>query len=257
MKINLLKDYPYFYETHMHTNQGSACGQNTGYEMAKACCEFGYAGAFVTDHNWGGNTCISRELPWDEWMRQYAKGYEDAKRFGDENDFDVFFGMETGYRGTEFLIYGLSPEEFINIPAIRTCSIEEQYSIVKEAGGMVSQAHPYRVEPYIPEVRTFPDYADAIEAYNATHSSPLSQSHNIADWNDDAMKLALDNNKPITAGSDTHSTILFGGGMAFKKRLKDSRDFCRAVLENEDYIISDGVYWRDKKGQIIASLEIR
>lgn len=257
MKINLQEGYPFFYETHMHTNQGSACGRNTGYEMAKACKELGYTGVFITDHNWGGNTCISRELPWEEWMRQYATGYRDAKRFGDDNDLDVFFGMETGFTGTEFLIYGLSPEDFIAIPKLRVCSIEEQYELVKNAGGMVSQAHPYRVEPYIPEVRNFPDYVDAFEAYNATHSSPLSVSHNVAEWNDEAMKLALLHNKPITAGSDTHSTKLFGGGMAFKRRLRDSKDFCDAVLNNEDYIVSDGQYWRDKKGQILAGLEIR
>ncbi len=256
MKINLREDYPFFYETHMHTNQGSACGNNTGYDMARACKKFGYTGVFITDHNWGGNTCVSRELPWKEWMETYATGYQDAKRYGDENDLDVFFGMETGFQGTEFLIYGLTPEDFINIPEIRTCTIEEQYSIIKKAGGMVSQAHPYRVEPYIPEVRCFPQYADAIEAYNATHSSPLSVSHNVAEWNDAAIKLALDNQKPITAGSDIHSTKLFGGGMAFKRRLKDAKDFCSAVLNNEDYIISDGQYWRDKKGQIIAGIEL-
>ena len=162
MKIILREDYPYFYETHMHTNQGSACGNNTGYEMAEACKNFGYTGAFITDHNWGGNTCVSRELPWEDWMTKYATGYRDAKRFGDANDFDVFFGMETGYQGTEFLILGLDVEWFINTPALRTSTIEEQYDLVHSSGGFVSQAHPYRVEPYIPEVRVFPEYADAI-----------------------------------------------------------------------------------------------
>ena len=93
MKINLQEGYPFFYETHMHTKLGSACGSNTGYEMAEACKELGYTGVFITDHNWGGNTCISRELPWEEWMQQYSAGYRDAKRFGDANGLDVFFGM--------------------------------------------------------------------------------------------------------------------------------------------------------------------
>lgn len=257
MKIILREEYPYFYETHMHTNQGSACGNNTGYEMAEACKEFGYSGAFITDHNWGGNTCVSRELPWEEWMNLYATGYRDAKRYGDANDFDVFFGMETGFQGTEFLIYGLTPEVFIKMPEFRTCTIERQYELIKERNGLVSQAHPYRVEPYIPEIRTFPEYADAIEAYNATHSSPLSKAHNVAEWNDQAIELALKFNKPITAGSDIHSTRLFGGGMAFKKRIKSAKEFCEAIKNNEDYIVSDGVYWRDKKGTILESIVIR
>ncbi|MCR5846915.1 MAG: PHP domain-containing protein [Lachnospiraceae bacterium] len=255
MKIKLKEDYPFLYETHLHTNRGSACGNNTGAEMAKACKDFGYTGTFVTDHNWGGNTCISRELSWKEWMISYASGYREAKEYGDSNDFDVFFGMETGFQGTEFLIWGLEPEWFINTPEIRVCDIKRQYELVHEAGGLVSQAHPYRVEPYIPEVRVFPEYADAIEAFNATHSSPMSVSHNNPDWNDMATELALKYNKPMTAGSDVHSTRIFGGGMAFKKRFNNSKEFCEAVLSG-DYIISDGVYWRDKNGKIISPAEI-
>ena len=256
MKIQLLKDYPYFYETHLHTNRGSACGQNSGLEMAKACREFGYTGIFVTDHNWGGNTCVSKELPWEEWMNNYAKGYREAKEYGDANGLDVFFGMETGFCGTEFLILGLDPEWFIATPEFRVCDIARQYELVHEAGGFVSQAHPYRVEPYIPEVRTFPGEADAIEAYNATHSSPMSKSHNESEWNDMAMELALKHNKPITAGSDVHSVNLFGGGMAFKKKFDNAKELCNEVLTG-DYIISDGVYWRDKKGRILEPVDIR
>lgn len=256
MKISLLKDYPYFYETHLHTNQGSACGQNTGMEMAKACKEFGYTGIFVTDHNWGGNTCVDRSLPWKEWMTLYAKGYYDAKSYGDAHDLDVFFGMETGFLGIEFLIWGLDPEWFIENEKLRTCTIEEQYDLVSSAGGLVSQAHPYRVEPYIPEVKNYPEYVDAFEAFNATHSSPLSVSHNDPTWNDMALELALKHNKPMTAGSDIHSTKVFGGGMAFKKRFKSAKEFCEAIKNGEDYIISDGVYWRNKNGEIITGIEI-
>ena len=36
-----------------------------------------------------------------------------------------------------------------------------------------------------------------------------------------------------------------------------SKDFFFSLLNNEDYIVSDGQYWRDKKGQILAGLEIR
>ena len=56
----------------MHTNVGSACGRNSGAEMAAACRECGYSGAFITDHNWGGNTAIDRSLPWREWMTGFA-----------------------------------------------------------------------------------------------------------------------------------------------------------------------------------------
>lgn len=252
MKVKILEDYPYLYETHLHTNQGSACGVNSGYEMAKACKEAGYTGIFVTDHNWGGNTCVNKELNFSEWMRLYKRGYEDAKEYGDANDLYVFFGMETGFHGTEFLLCGLSPEWFVENPEIRVSGIEEQYRLVHEAGGMVVQAHPFRVEDYIPEVRNFPEFVDAFETSNATHSSPISVSHNNPAWDDMARELAIRTNKPATAGSDVHSTRLFGGGVAFKRKITSGKDYCKAILSDEDYILSDGFFWRKKTGEIIC-----
>ena len=180
MKIKLLPDYPYLYETHMHTNVGSACGRNSGAEMAAACKEYGYTGAFITDHNWGGNTAIDRSLPWRKWMAGFAGGYRDAKRYGDEHDMDIFFGMEAGF--------------------------------------------------------------------------PLSQGHSNPAWDDAARELAARCGKSVTAGSDTHSTRMLGGGMAFRRRLTSPEDFCAAVLGDEDYILSDGRYWRRKDGEIMDTI---
>ncbi len=251
MSIKLLKDYPYLYETHLHTNQGSACGRNSGAEMAAACKEYGYTGIFVTDHNWGGNTCISRELPWREWMTLYSRAYYDAREYGDRNGLDVFFGMETGFDGTEFLILGLTPEWFMENEAIRSADIAKQYELVRNAGGIVVQAHPYRVEPYIPAVRVFPEYADAVEAINAMHSNPMSRSHNDPSWNDMAVELARANNKIMTAGSDIHNKALLGGGMAFRRKILSPADFCQALRSGEDYVMTDGERWYDSAGEII------
>ena len=110
-----INDYPYLYETHLHTSQSSACAQNCGYEMARAAHEAGYTGIIVTDHNWGGNNCIDSHLPWKEWLREFSKGYLDAKSYGDAHDFDVYFGYEAGYNGTEFLIYGVDTVSYTHL----------------------------------------------------------------------------------------------------------------------------------------------
>ena len=65
-----IEDYPYLYETHMHTSESSACARSTGREMAQAAKEAGYTGIIITDHNWYGNSCISAGLPWEEWMHR-------------------------------------------------------------------------------------------------------------------------------------------------------------------------------------------
>ena len=97
--------YPYLYETHLHTSQGSLCGRAEGREMADACKKAGYTGIFVTDHNWGGNTAADSSLPWETWVSEFAKGFLDAKEEGERIGLDVFFGWEAGFQGTEFLIF--------------------------------------------------------------------------------------------------------------------------------------------------------
>ena len=65
----------YKYELHMHTAEGSRCGKSPAAHMAEYYIERGYAGAVVSDHFYKGNTAVSRDLPWREFVEEYAKGY--------------------------------------------------------------------------------------------------------------------------------------------------------------------------------------
>lgn len=234
------EEYPYLYETHLHTSQSSRCAAATGREMAQALKKAGYSGTFVTDHSWYGNHCINPSLPWGEWVHEFCRGYEDAKAWGDANDFSVFFGYESCYQGTEFLVYGVDEEWLIRHPEIRDATIEEQFLLIQQAGGIVVHAHPYRKEPYIPEIRLFPKWVHAVEGINATHSNPKSTSHNVPEYDALAMKYAKKYHLPMTAGSDVHSTSLFGGGMAFKEKLISAKDFCQRVSGGGDYVLTNG-----------------
>lgn len=245
------EDYPYLYETHMHTSECSACARSTGEEMAKAAKEAGYAGVIITNHNWYGNSCIDRSLPWEEWIEQFCKGYENARSWGEQNGLDVFFGYESCYRGTEFLIYGVDKQWLLAHPQIKDASIPEQYRMIHEAGGMVIHAHPFRKEYYIPEIRLFPEEVDGVEGINATHSSHLSAGHNKAEFDRQAVAYTREHHLPMTAGSDVHTTRIFGGGMAFRRKLRSIEDFCQAVLGGEDYLLTNGDEWFDKTGEPI------
>lgn len=238
--LKIDQNYPYVYETHLHTCQASACASNTGAEMARACKEAGYTGIFVTDHFFYGNTAIDRSLPWQEWVSAFCKGYEDAKREGDRIGLQVFFGWEACYQATEFLIYGLSPEWLYAHPEIKDATIEEQFELVHADGGMVVHAHPFRKEDYIPAIRLFPEYVDAVEGVNATHACHKSLSHNDPQFDVLARQYAAEHNLPMTAGSDIHKTALLNGGMAFSKRLHNAQDFIGAVLSGTDLRLLDG-----------------
>ena len=245
-------EYPFLYETHLHTNRGSACGHNTGWEMAEAAKLYGYAGIVVTEHNWGGNTCIPKSLGWNDWVDEFTKGYYEALEYGEQNDLDVFWGYEAGFDATEFLIYGLTPDWLKTHPEIRDATVEEQFELVHGGGGIVVHAHPFREEYYIPEIRLFPNYVDAVEGVNATHSCHRSKIHNDPKFDERALAYAKKEELPITAGSDVHSTEMLGGGMAFRKRLKSLHDLCDAIVNDGDYILTNGDVWFDKRGMLCS-----
>lgn len=230
----------YIYETHMHTKEGSACAVNSGEEMAYAYYEAGYTGIVVTDHFYYGNTAVDTTLDWEEWVEQFASGYEKAKKVGDEIGLQVFFGWESCYDATEFLIYGLTKEWLLKHPEIRDASIEEQMYLIHEAGGIISQAHPYREAVYIPKIRLFPQYVDAIEGVNATHSGIEGKVLHRPEFNEKAIALANQYHLPMTAGSDQHNTQLIGGGMVFDRKMKDAKDLCSAILKGEAIELLDG-----------------
>lgn len=243
--------YPYLYETHLHTSESSACARSTGAQMARACKDYGYTGIFVTDHNWGGNTATDHRLPWDQWVDAFALGYEHARAEGEQIGLDVFFGYEAGYWGTEFLIYGIDKAWMKAHPQLAYATVEEQYALVHEAGGLVMHAHPFREEFYIPEVRLYPQWIDGVEGINATHSNPGSTAHNDPAFDEKAISYAGENNLPMSAGSDIHGIRLFGGGVAFRRKLTSGADYVQAILTGEDYVLTDGAEWYDKYGNVI------
>ena len=243
MKCKKIEGYPYLYETHTHSSESSACGQNTAVEMAKAHKEAGYAGMILTNHNWGGNTAIDRTLPWDDFLDRFFEPYNTAKEWGDANDFQVFPAYEAGYNGTEFMIFGLDIEWMHKHPELWDATIAEQYEIVHSGGGIVVHAHPFREAFYIKEIRLFPQYIDGVEAVNATHSSPFAPSYKSRlDYNEKALKYAKELGMFITGGSDTHDVALFGGGMAFPTKLADIHDFTDRLrhAKRDDYRVTDG-----------------
>ncbi len=248
----LREEYPYLYETHLHTAEGSKCGKYPAKEMVRAYKEAGYAGVMVTDHNWGGNTAVDRNLPWEEWIDKFFLGYIHAKEEGDRIGLPVFLGYEaTQGHGHDFLIYGFTLDWMKKHPELRTAGIPEQLELIHSCGGMVIQAHPYREADYIDEVLTFEQYADGIEMFNAGHLPHKEGDPDHSIWNTKAVKLANDNHLPGTAGSDQHVTALYGGGTAFRTPLRDLQDYMDRIRGGADYVLTDGRNWYTKFGQMI------
>lgn len=209
------------YETHLHTSEASACSLLRAADQVRYYKKAGYAGIIVTDHFFNGNSTVPCDLPWEERIDLFYRGYENAKAEGDNLDLSVFFGWETNFHGTEFLIYGLDKAWLINHPDILLWSIEEQYKRVHEDGGYVVHAHPYRIRPYIKEVRLFPEAVDAVEVINVGNRNDQ--------FDKQALAYAKKHKLKTTAGTDAHGYENCRSGMSFDHKLEDISSFIDSI----------------------------
>ena len=220
----------YRYEMHLHTCQGSACGVSTGAEHARFYKERGYQGIFVTDHFFGGNTAVRRDMPWKERVNWFCSGFEDAWNEGQKIGLDVFFGWEQNYQGDEYLIYGLDKQFLLDHPEIERWTRPEQLAAVHAAGGCVIQAHPFRMRGYLNAIRLCDSLADGIEVANAGNT-PAQDVY--------AMRYAMRKGLYTIAGSDNHKShegsVLFGVGL--DRPLDSTQDWVQHVLARQPHAL--------------------
>lgn len=214
------------YDTHVHTKEASACARSTAAEIVRRYHRAGYSGFAVTDHFFGGNTSVPRDLDWETRIDLFCKGYENAKKEAEKYDMTIFFGLEAAYSGTEFLIYGIDKKWLKSYPDMMSWSVTEFLDRVRDAGGFVSHAHPFRQREYIKKIKLIPQSVDAAEVYNSGNGNSLFDDRAL--WYADSYGLFQ------TSGSDTHSieSEIFGG-MVFQRKLKDDKDFISAIKSNE------------------------
>lgn len=222
-------EYKYKYQMHTHTTPTSKCGVMTSRELCAALKEGGYAGAVLTNHFLHGNSGISRELPWEEFVGAYEKDYLDALDAAKEFDVDILFGIEEHVGGgIEILLYGVMPKWLYDHPELREGGIDAYKRAAEGTDILIIQAHPYRVRGYITRPGPLPlQYLDGIEVYNRAnqpHENPLAE------------ELANENPRLIlTSGADAHNThtVTFAG-IATKERITDEKKLVD-ILRSGDY----------------------
>ena len=212
-------------ETHLHTAEASACARATGAEQAEQYKRLGYDTIIVTDHFMNGNTTVDRSLPWSEQVEAYCLGYENAKKRGDEIGLTVLFGIEYGWDGSDFLIYGVDKEWLLGYPDTMAVSVQEFCDRVHAAGGCVVQAHPFREAGYIHDMKLLPWHSDGVEIFNSGNRQQV--------FNDRAKWYAEQYGKTMTAGSDCHAVDKDGrfAGVYTEKKIETAADYVEAVMK--------------------------
>ena len=220
----------YLYETHLHTAPVSKCAVSTVRETLEFYKAIGYTGVFITNHFIDGNISIDKTLPYKDKINFYFSDYEEATRLANDIGIDVFCGVEMSYKGTDFLVYGLDKQWYLDHPEIEGMKKSEELQYLMDNGALVIQAHPYREASYLDHIRLFPRYVHGTEIFNGCRSD---FENGMAEAYAKAYGLLE------FSGTDCHrvTTQKKFGGMQFESPIKNELDFIERIKKGETNII--------------------
>ncbi|NLB55709.1 MAG: histidinol phosphatase [Lentisphaerae bacterium] len=215
----------YKYETHLHTRESSPCGGSTAEDYVEQYKKLGYTGIIVTDHLYylTGDFPATENLDWAGRVNLLCEGFELANKRGQAIGLDVFLGWEGGSGWMHLLTYGLDKDWLLAHPDLPKWSPVEYCNKVRESGGMIIHAHPFREG--VDLVQLLPFHVDAIESINGGRRD---------EFNRYAHDYAVSFDFPVTAGTDIHSVKSQRRcGVESKKRFKSVNDYMGAVKERK------------------------
>ena len=222
----------YRYETHLHSSPASKCGRYSVRENMEFYKSIGYDGIFLTNHFVDANIGCDRALPYEEQVEFFFKDIEDGEALADEIGIKFFWGVETSYRGTDFLVYGLSKEWYLSHPEFTSLPRRELLALMADDGALIVHAHPFREATYIDHVRLFPNHVHAVEIDNCGNR----EDH----WNEMARHYAECYGLPVSAGSDNHHARFADrfAGVEFETPIESIDDFIERIKNGEGHTFS-------------------
>lgn len=183
----------YRYETHLHTSPVSACARASVRETVQFYKEMGYDGIFITNHFIPRSN--DSEDAYREMVKYFFSDYEEGVKVGKELGIKVFCGAEMTHGGSDFLVYGLDKEWFLNNPQIRQMRKSEELPYYIRNGALVIHAHPFREASYIDHIRLYPRCVQGVEVINANRTEFENEM---------ALQYAENYGLLTFAGSDNH-----------------------------------------------------
>lgn len=212
-------------DLHCHTSGISHCCLLPPEEICKKAKEAGLDAICLTNHYC--HAYVEEEGSFSKWIEKYIKEYELTKIAGEKIGLKVFFGAEITYRIDErihLLIYGQDFEFMRKNEKLYDLTQKELYSLCKENGLALIQAHPFRNGAPLLDT----DYLDGIEInchpmYPSTHSAELE-------------KIAEKKNMLLTCGCDYHGDTPYRamGGTYISDSVKTEKELAKFLLETDE-----------------------
>ncbi len=212
-------------DMHTHCLPVSACAHHLPELLPDMFREKNVDAFVLTNHYYPAHfNRLSSDL--NEQANIYLDTFKKCHEAGKKAGVKVFFGAEIKLtkepNAPEFLLYGLLEQDFLDSFPLYNHTQKELFDFCNEKDIIMVQSHPYRTEQgYAPcDMR----YVHGVEVYN-----PHPRFDSRLDM---ALKLADENNKIKTAGSDFHIKSQAGvSGMIVPDSINDQfmlRDYLKA-----------------------------
>jgi hypothetical protein len=208
-------------DLHAHSSGISICCRADSETVINVAKENGIEGIVLTNHY---SSYYIENGDAASFADRYVKEYREAKRLGDAIGVTVIYGMEVTmdrHDGAHLLIYGIDEDFTLEFPKVFDMTQEELYRLVKERGGLLIQAHPFRDHYYPLDAR----YLDGYEL--SCH--PIYRTSRY----DDVMSLVLKHGTMLTVGADYHHDVPYRPycGLFLPDTVMDGKSLVKAMLD--------------------------
>ncbi|MBE6598842.1 MAG: PHP domain-containing protein [Ruminococcaceae bacterium] len=213
-------------DLHAHTKGMSSCCLAPAPDIVKTAKDNGIDGIVVTNHYLRQDNGDHRD-----YAQRYVDEYYYTKECGDAIGCVVIYGMEVTmerYSDAHVLVYGVDTDFTLQHPTIFSYTLEELYSAVKAAGGMVVQAHPFRNgHNKLPETSLTEGLLDGLEL----SSHPLYDGTYV----DKLTEMAHQYGLILTSGGDYHADVPYRAycGVHLPDTVTDTKALCQYLLSAE------------------------
>jgi histidinol phosphatase-like PHP family hydrolase len=167
-------------------------------ELARIYMELGIDAAVSTDH-----ARPDRMTQAD--FQAFVAGHARFREAMATSEVKAYFGAEVFIQGTEYLVYGMYPQEFISL--LGQTSYRGFMAAVHAAGAVAVQSHPFRIK----RGRMVHMLGMPCDGYEVHNCHPKHQNNNEL-----ALMLLARLGGIGTGGSDAHKPSHAGGYIEFK-----------------------------------------
>lgn len=225
----------YYYDTHVHTQETSACGKIAGRRAARLYKAAGYHGIVITDHytrkffrpRAPAHDCAGRT--WDEKLDRFLAGYREAHREGTKIGLQVFLGTELSLSNphNDFLLLGIRESFLREHPELYKLKLRDLHKMGEKHNFLIYQAHPFRAG-FSP---ADPAFLHGVEVFNG---NPRHDSHNSL-----AFQFAEKNRLKMISGSDFHhKEDVARGGITTARRITAPEELFRTLKDGDFELIT-------------------